>query len=263
MAGLLLLAKPAKLTPGPNGAGGAGMNADLMSVVEDIQQQVDPGGIRDTLYTAIQQYGLQRFIISGLPDRGMDVRPFVLLSGWSDEWYDRYTGLGYVHLDPVARHCFSTTLPFDWSDAPYDRQVDPMSGQVMDEARDFGMAQGFCVPVHMEGGMQGVVSLVGETGHLDEKSRLELHMLALYAHGRLRYLNDPDRLAHNRRVITPREAEILKWAASGRTASEIADITGLAVRTINQHCENAQRRMGTSNRLHTVVEAIRYRLITL
>ena len=239
------------------------MNSDLMTTIETIQRQTNSDALLDIMYKVIGNYGFDRFIISGLPDPGMDVRPFVLLSGWDDEWYERYTGQGYVHLDPVARHCFSTTLPFDWSEAPYDRENDISARRVMDEARDFGMDEGFCVPVHMEGGMQGVVSLVGNPGHLDEKKRLELHMLALYAHGRLRYLNTSASRQAVRRGITPREAEILKWAAMGKTATEIADITGLTPRTINQHCENAQRRMGTNNRLHTVVEAIRHKLIAL
>ena len=239
------------------------MNADLMSTIETIQHQTSSDAILDVMYGAIGAYGFERFIISGLPDPGMDVRPFVLLSGWDDEWYQRYTELGYVHVDPVARHCFSTTLPFDWSDAPYDPYNDGPARRVMEEAREFGMDEGLCVPVHMEGGMQGVVSLVGPTGHLDEKGRLELHMLALYAHGRLRYLNGPLGAPVVRRGITPREAEILKWAAAGKTAAEIAEITGLTPRTINQHCENAQKRLGTNNRLHTVVEAIRHKLISL
>ncbi|ODT81323.1 MAG: hypothetical protein ABS76_12865 [Pelagibacterium sp. SCN 64-44] len=239
------------------------MNADLMSIIEDVQRESSSGAILSLLNNAIDSYGFQKFIISGLPDRGMDVRPFVLLSGWDDEWYERYTSLGYVHLDPVARHCFGTTLPFDWSDAPYDRESDLPARRVMDEARDFGMDEGFCVPVHMEGGMQGVVSLVGNPGHLDDKARLELHMLALYVHGRLRFLNGLGQDAMPRRIITRREAEVLKWVASGKTAAEIADITGLTARTVNQHCENAQKRMGTNNRLHTVVEAIRHKLITL
>ena len=234
-----------------------------MSTIAAIQQQSDSAGILKIMYEAIGFYGFQRFIISGLPDRGMDVRPFVLLSGWSDEWYERYTSLGYVHLDPVARHCFSTPLPFDWSEAPYDHVDDLPARRVMDEARDFGMDQGFCVPVHMEGGMQGVVSLVGGTKDLDDKSRLELHMLALYAHGQLRFLNTQRAELAGKRAITAREAEVLKWAASGKTASEIASITGLSERTVNQHCENAQKRLGTNNRLHTVVEAIRHKLIIL
>lgn len=239
------------------------MNADLMSTIETIQHQTTAGAILDTMYRAIGTYGFESFIVSGLPDPGVDVRPFVLLSGWDDEWYDRYTARGYVHVDPVARHCFSTMLPFDWSDAPYDAELDAGARQVMEEARDFGMDQGLCVPVHMEGGMQGVVSLVGSTDHLDDKRRLELHMLALYAHGRLRYLNGPGQPPQARRGITSREAEVLKWAATGKTAAEIAEITGLTPRTVNQHCENAQKRLGTKNRLHTVVEAIRHRLISL
>lgn len=239
------------------------MNADLMSTIEAIQKQTDGAGILDIMYDAIDTYGFERFIISGLPDRGVDVRPFVLLSGWNDEWYERYTSLGYVHLDPVARNCFSTTLPFDWSDAPYDREGDLPARRVMEEARDFGMDEGFCVPIHMEGGMQGVVSLVGDTSELDDKSRLELHMLALYAHGQLRFLNSRRSDLSPRRAITPREGEVLKWVAAGKTASEIADITGLSQRTVNQHCENAQKRLGTNNRVHTVVEAIRHKLITL
>ncbi len=239
------------------------MNADLMSIIDTIQGQTTADTILQTLYKAIGAYGFEQFIISGLPDRGMDVRPFVLLSGWDSQWFEHYTREGYVHIDPVARYCFSTSRPFDWSEAPYDAESDLPALRVMREARDFGMGQGFCVPVHMESGMQGVVSLVGETAHLDDKARLELHMLSLYAHGRLRYLHSLGGSNLRRRAITPREAEILKWAAHGKTAAEIADITGLTVRTINQHCENAQRRLGTSNRLHTVVEAIRHKLITL
>ncbi|KRA42201.1 hypothetical protein ASD80_10815 [Devosia sp. Root635] len=234
-----------------------------MSTIEAIQQQTDNAGILEIMYDAIEDYGFERFIISGLPDRGMDVRPFVLLSGWNDEWYERYTSLGYVHLDPVARNCFSTTLPFDWSDAPFDREADLPARRVMEEARDFGMDEGFCVPIHMEGGMQGVVSLVGDTSELDDKSRLELHMLALYAHGQLRFLNTRRTDLVPRRAITSREGEVLKWVAAGKTASEIAAIAGLSQRTVNQHCENAQKRLGTNNRVHTVVEAIRHKLIAL
>lgn len=234
-----------------------------MSIIESIQRETRDDAILDIMFKAIGRYGFDSFIISGLPDRGQDVRPFVLLSGWDAEWYARYTERGYVHSDPVAKHCFSTALPFDWSDAPFDPEVDLAAKNVVDEARAFGLCEGLCVPIHMEGGMQGVVSFVGNPDHLDTVARLELHMLGLYAHGRLRSLNAGNIEAKPRRAITAREAEVLKWAAMGKTAAEIAEITGLTTRTINQHCENAQKRMGTNNRLHTVVEAIRHRLIIL
>ena len=239
------------------------MTADLMSTIAEIQQQTDSAGMLAVVSKATSDRGFDRFVISGLPDRGQDVRPFVLLSRWNDEWYERYASLGYVHLDPVARHCLSTAVPFDWSHAPYDRVNDLPARRVMDEARDFGLDAGFCVPIHMEGGMHGAVSLVGDASHLDAATRLELHMLSLYAHGHMRFLNTRADNQTSRRAISPREAEVLKWAALGKTASDIAAITGLTERTVNQHCANAQKRLGTNNRLHTVVEAIRHKLIVL
>lgn len=234
-----------------------------MSTIAAIQQQTTSAGIRAIMDKTIVSYGFERFIVSGLPDRGVDVRPFVLLSAWPEAWFERYVSLGYVHFDPVARHCFSTSVPFHWSDVPYDREADLPARRVMDEARDFGLDRGFCVPIHMEGGMHGAVSFVGGPVDLDIQSRMELHMLALYAHGRLRFLNRRNADLMAKRAITAREAEVLKWAASGKTAHEIATITGLTERTVNQHCENAQRRLGTTNRVHTVVEAIRHKLIVL
>ena len=154
--------------------------------------------------------------------------------------------------DPVARHCFVTTLPFDWDDAPYDPETDPKARTVIDAAKAFGMDMGLCVPIHIEGTLQGVVSLVGDPKRLSDQQRLEVHMLALYAYGQLRFLSSQADLHAQPRAISDREAEVLKWVAASKTASEIADITGLAARTINQHCENAQNRLGTSTRVHTV-----------
>lgn len=239
------------------------MNMDVLAAIAAVQLQTDSAGILAIVSKFFGDRGFERFIVSALPDRGQDVRPFVLLSGWNQGWHDRYADQGYVHLDPVARHCFATSMPFAWSDAPYDRANDLPARRVMDEARDFGMNDGLCIPVHMDDGMKGAISLVGNPGLLRQVDRLELHLFSLYVHGQLRAIKASDADEASRRAVTAREAEMLKWAASGKTASDIAVITGLAERTVNQHFENAQKRLGTSNRLHTVVEAIRHRLIVL
>ncbi|MCZ4346993.1 autoinducer binding domain-containing protein [Devosia sp. J2-20] len=236
------------------------MNADLMSTIAAIQKQTDRVSIGAVLRDAFGGYGFDRFMIAGLPVEGEDVRSAVLLSGWPEEWFERYMSQGYAQIDPVVRHCLNTTLPFAWSEAPVDPELAPQIAVLAREAAAYGLEDGICVPVHIEGGPRGGVSLSGRAQTVDEKSRLELHMLALYAHGQLRYLTDQ---LPQTRSITAREAEVLKWAATGKTAAEIAIITGLTERTVAQHCENAQRRLGTSNRVHTVVEAIRHKLIAI
>lgn len=233
-----------------------------MSTIAAIQQQTDRASISAILRDAFSSFGFDRFMIAGLPTQGGDVVLDVLLSGWSDEWHGHYQSQGYARVDPVARQCMATTMPFAWAAAPISGLHAQQARQVMNEARDFGMADGFCVPVHAEGGTHGGVSLSGRTEALDSKTQLELHMLALYGHGRLRHLN-AQQPAASQHSITAREAEVLKWAANGKTASEIGVITGVTERTVAQHCENAQRRLGTSNRVHTVVEAIRHKLIAL
>lgn len=234
-----------------------------MASIEALQRQDTTDGVRSVLESALDRYGFDRFVISGLPDESKDIRKFVLLLRWDEEWVGRYLERDYLRVDPVVRHCFTTSLPFDWADAKYDRQTNSAARLMMDEARDFGLTDGMCVPLHLENGMQAIFSLVGDPTRLKPTERLELQMLSLYALGQLRFVSTFSAEGAARRTITPREAEVLKWAASGKTAGEIAEITGTTVRTVNQHCENAQRRLGTRNRLHTVVEAMRRNLITL
>lgn len=234
-----------------------------MASIEALQRQDSIEGVRSVLEGALERYGFDRFIISGLPDTSKDIRKFVLLSRWDEDWFLRYSDRDYLKVDPLVRHCFTTSLPFDWAAAPYDPENDTAARQMMDEARDFGMTNGMCVPLHLENGMQAICSLVGDPTRLEATERLEVQMLSLYTLGQLRFVSTFSAEASARRTITPREAEVLKWAATGKTAGEIAEITGTSVRTVNQHCENAQRRLGTRNRLHTVVEAMRRNLITL
>ncbi|WEJ33036.1 LuxR family transcriptional regulator [Devosia sp. SD17-2] len=239
------------------------LNSERMASIEALQRQDTAEGVRKVLQKALERYGFHRFVISGLPDSAKDIREYVMLSGWDDEWLGRYTERDYFSVDPLVRHCFTTTLPFDWSSARYDPERDVGTHRMMQDAKEFGMSDGICVPFHMDGGMQAAMSMKGDPKAISPSERLELHMLTVYALGQLRFLNTFSQEGLAQRTITPREAEMLKWAAMGKTAGEIAEITGTSVRTVNQHCENAQRRLGTRNRLQTVVEAMRRNLITL
>lgn len=234
-----------------------------MTTIAAIQRQEDSRGILEILSGVITRYRFRSFFISGLPDSDMDITDAVLLTGGNTAWYQRYVEMGFVRHDAVARHCLVTTLPFDWDVAPYDPVTEPEMHRVREEARSFGLDAGLCIPMHMEGALEGAVSLVGDPKGLDSQQLLEIHMLALYTYGQLRFLRRKEDPQIKPGTITGREAEVLKWVATGKTAAEIAEITGLSPRTINQHCENAQKRLGTSNRVHTVVEALRHKLIAL
>jgi DNA-binding NarL/FixJ family response regulator len=74
-----------------------------------------------------------------------------------------------------------------------------------------------------------------------------------------------DRLARGERVpetvLTPREDEVLKLVAEGRSSKEIARILSISIKTVDKHRANILSRLGMSDRTHLTRYAIRAGLI--
>ncbi|WP_084169562.1 helix-turn-helix domain-containing protein [Paraburkholderia ferrariae] len=56
--------------------------------------------------------------------------------------------------------------------------------------------------------------------------------------------------------LSPREREVMRWAAEGKTSYEIGIILGLAERTINFHVAKAIEKLNASNKTHAAVKAV-------
>ncbi|QBD78198.1 response regulator transcription factor [Ktedonosporobacter rubrisoli] len=69
-------------------------------------------------------------------------------------------------------------------------------------------------------------------------------------------------LAHTLNVLTPREMEVLKLVAEGRTNQEIADQLVLSIKTVQAHRANVMEKLELHDITHLVRFAIRYGLIT-
>jgi DNA-binding NarL/FixJ family response regulator len=61
--------------------------------------------------------------------------------------------------------------------------------------------------------------------------------------------------------LNDRETEILTWAARGKTSAQIAEMLGLAKRTIDFHLDNARNKPDAATRTEAVVKAVFWRLI--
>ena len=55
--------------------------------------------------------------------------------------------------------------------------------------------------------------------------------------------------------LSPREIEVLKWTADGKTADDIAEILNVSRNTINFHIKNAVRKLQAANKTAAVVKA--------
>jgi LuxR family transcriptional regulator, quorum-sensing system regulator BjaR1 len=224
--------------------------------VDAIECVTDPRIVIDLFDRELKRYGFHAWLITGLPNHGERIDPLMMLNGWPEGWTETYTRLNLVHNDPVVAHCFRSTAPFDWRDAPYDPMTNPKAKEVMDRATDFRMNEGFCVPIHSSEGFQAVVTMAGEQVEAARQVRRALHLMALYAYGKAVELCSPKRFPQPR-LLTKREREVLQWTAAGKTAWEISQILGVAESTIIAHLKSAAAKYNAPNRVATVVAALR------
>jgi len=74
-------------------------------------------------------------------------------------------------------------------------------------------------------------------------------------------LVEPVPAAADRPSLTPREHEVLWWAAQGKSAWEIGEILHISKRTVDEHTQKAIRKLGAVNRTQAVAVALRERVI--
>jgi LuxR family quorum sensing-dependent transcriptional regulator len=121
--------------------------------------------------------------------------------------------------------------------------------------------QGYMIPVRGPNGFEVGVSLVGNRVDLPDKTRPMLHLIAIYGVMSLcRLAHLPPRM---RTELTARERDVLTWSARGKSALQIADILRIKKRTVDEHVQNACRRINAQNRTHAVALAVHYGLIEL
>lgn len=138
-------------------------------------------------------------------------------------------------------------------------------GRAFAEAKPLSMRDcldaidGLIVPVTAHE-VSGVVILVGPAPDLSPIARSVLHLLAHFSFERSYVLS---RQPKRREVgsLSPRELECLRWAAAGKTDSEIGVILSISARTTRFHIENAKKKLGVATRIQAVAEALRMKAI--
>ena len=177
---------------------------------------------------------------------------------------ERYLARTYQFYDPVAILSQTTRLPYFWGQRGFLRSYNKAERYVFHEAGEFGILEGYSVPLVGPEFDAGIFSVV-----IDARNQLpeivngrvgELQVFATKFHDaavRLTYLGtsqDSDNL-------TPREREVLTWTAEGYSSEAVAARLGLSASAVNYHLANSCRKLGAGNKIQAVALAIRKNLI--
>jgi LuxR family quorum sensing-dependent transcriptional regulator len=232
---------------------------EALDFIEGLEAHRSVPATMDALEAAFARFGFEHIIVTGLPNPDQRFSQMVLAKRWPAEWFKLYTEKNYDRVDPVVRKCRQSVNPFEWSEAPYDPELEPGAVEVMRRAADFRMSRGFVVPIHGLTGYEAGVSLGGVHLDLNARSKPALHLMAMYGFERIRRLLRPE--PHSSARLTPREREAIAWASQGKSAWEIGEILNITQRTAEEHLATAARKLGAVNRTHAVAIAIRLNII--
>lgn len=227
-------------------------------LLDDFDHLTTREDVTDRLAATFASFGFSTFLIAGVPEPPYRLEPHIILNGWPAEFAEHYTRENYYQDDPIAAWCRRTTDPFEWSEARYDVSTLPRAAELMKMAADFGMRQGFCVPIRRGNGFQACVTMAGEQPDLTPRAKRAVHLISLYAHKKaVSVLGTHQGQPSVQHLLTQREREVLLWSAQGKSSWEISVILGVSERTVNWFIANASRKLDAVNRTQAVVNAIR------
>lgn len=201
--------------------------------------------------------GLNNLTYLGLVSDNQSETETRIFSTYEGGWTDRYQEQRYHLIDPVVAEGMKSVLPVDWSTLP---KKDKLTQQFFGEAAEWGVCEnGLTIPVRDFSKRRALLSVNTEM-NTREWNKYKREFVADFTY--LSYLIHNDVIKNDTSgepevKLTPREAEMLKWAAIGKTSWETAQITGLTERTVNFFLTNASKKLHAGNRVSAVAKAIR------
>jgi DNA-binding CsgD family transcriptional regulator len=195
------------------------------------------------------------------PMRDAEGRPFVeTLFRWLDPRLEYWKDRGFALRSPFVFACRYTAEPFYFQDGRFGawrRQPRLEQIEVVQASEDVAVGSSIIAPAHMPGGVIGAIVWaspeVFDIRPTYERRAAELHALTLKLLSAYNDLRGRRRLEPVR--LTRREIQCLKWAAEGKTDSEIGQIMDISTPTVRFHMRNAAEKMGVTGRPQAVRRA--------
>lgn len=185
----------------------------------------------------------------------------VLLDGWPREWSHRYFSQGYLYRDPTIGLVRCSSEPFIWSEIGKRCELSASARRVMLEATDFRLRDGLTIAFTSLERRPIGFSIAGERLEFDPAQQQTIELIAAFA---LAHAIDISENSEKGRLVrlSPRQHDVLRWAAEGLTIDEISDRLSVSTHTVDTHLRAAREKLGATTTIRAVAEAFRIGLIT-
>ncbi|MDN3219873.1 autoinducer binding domain-containing protein [Pseudomonas nunensis] len=176
-------------------------------------------------------------------------------------WNTQYKEKKFSAIDPIVAHCNQSMLPVMWTEEVFSKT--PWMWQALQQE---GLQHGWSQSIHdQESGLCSILSLARSHCPISAYELYENLGFTVFISRHLHNLaaktlpkSAPKPVAPH---LSPREVEVLKLSADGKTAYEISIILSLSERTVNFHVHRAIEKLGVCNKTAAVTKAVRHGVI--
>lgn len=182
--------------------------------------------------------------------------------------FENYVAENWIQVDPILAFTLRTTRAYCWDDIAHSVEFTPSQVALLDECKRVGVHSITAVPIREPNGRCTVIGVSSRHADRRDPRRAKVvHAFCAQTWDRYAQLTHYPLESSERDCIaaalTGKELEILNWMKHGKSNTDISEILGLSIKTIEYHASNIFRKLGAANRVTAVVIAIRDGLLKL
>ncbi len=161
-------------------------------------------------------------------------------------------------LPPVAWNTHGRT-----SYRPASDHVYQIARKSLFAASEYGLRAGITVPISLPGLRWSFATLTHRSLFEPREMMPAIASATYFVHCTQATIDRLLHLSSTAPRLSPRECEVLRWSAVGKTSWEISMILHIAEATVNYHFQSAARKLGVKGRRAACAQALSKGLITL
>ncbi|WP_447725776.1 autoinducer binding domain-containing protein [Sphingomonas koreensis] len=236
------------------------MKVELLAATRAFLSCDNISDLTEALHRATRVLGFERFAMGHHVDLMTPPDGIIRITNYEPAWIARSLGDGFFQDDPVHYASTRTAAGFLWSEIEHLVALSQRQRMILGAAREYGLCEGYTIPVHVPGEYRGTCSFGADTLQgVDWGIRAIANVMGLYAFEAAR------KIVHKRSArpaipdlpkLTDRQRDTLVLVGRGKADSEIAALMGISRATAHEHVENVRRAYGHAQRPNLIARAL-------
>lgn len=223
-----------------------------------LRGETDSRRILQAILAQLELCGATHILVTGLPMPNRSVMSLILEFKWPDAREPGSFLSTVSNQDFLITSCFAASHPFILRAGKEDAAHSELIAAAITRYDTLSVG---IIPIEGIEPLQAAIVFSSPTLNISNERLSALTDLCNVA---FRELVDLGIVSRDRPGdLSERERSVLRLAAQGNTAIQIADLLRISQRTVHAHLQNAGLKLNASNKTHAVVEALRYAQIKI